>query len=207
VVYAGTWHLPWKTTDGGKSWHNIKQGVIDDSDVFSIIIDPAEPKIVFASACSGIYKSENAAELFKKIEGIPDTARRTRVLKQDPEIATWCMPEPPRGSTRRWTAARALKRMTGPDVIVNDVFVDPGDSNHVLLATDRGGVLLSQDAGASFVGANGGLFSGRKVEALLVGAAIPARLFAGVVNDKSYGGVFVSTNGGAHWEQIGDWRA
>ncbi len=33
--------------------------------------------------------------------------------------------------------------MTGPDVIVNDVFVDPRDSNHVLLATDRGGVLAS----------------------------------------------------------------
>ena len=84
MIYAGTWHLPWKTTDGGKNWHNIKKGVIDDSDVFSIIIDPEQPKIVFASACSGIYKSENAAELFKKIQGIPSTARRTRVLKQDP---------------------------------------------------------------------------------------------------------------------------
>src|ERR1035438_5069119 len=35
IVYAGTWHLPWKTQDGGKNWENIKQGVIDDSDVFS----------------------------------------------------------------------------------------------------------------------------------------------------------------------------
>ncbi|HSK46342.1 MAG TPA: hypothetical protein VLA83_20910, partial [Candidatus Binatia bacterium] len=33
VIYAGTWHLPWKTEDGGKTWHNIKKGVIDDSDV------------------------------------------------------------------------------------------------------------------------------------------------------------------------------
>ncbi len=40
VIYAGTWHLPWKTTDGGTTWHNIKQGIIDDSDVFSIIVDP-----------------------------------------------------------------------------------------------------------------------------------------------------------------------
>ncbi|MGD0547834.1 MAG: transcriptional regulator, partial [Terracidiphilus sp.] len=43
IVYAGTWHLPWKTTDGGESWKSIKEGVIDDSDVFSIIIDPAQP--------------------------------------------------------------------------------------------------------------------------------------------------------------------
>ncbi|MGA3011418.1 MAG: transcriptional regulator [Terracidiphilus sp.] len=201
VVYAGTWHLPWKTTDGGKTWSNIKRGVIDDSDVFSIIIDPAEPKIIFASACSGIYKSVNAAELFKKIEGIPDTARRTRVLKQDPANRDVVYAGTTEGLYKTSDGGKKFERMTGPDVIVNDVLVDPGNSNHVLLATDRGGVLLSQDAGASFVEANGG-FSGRKVEALLVASGNPVRLFAGVVNDKNYGGVFVSTNGGAHWEHM-----
>ncbi len=206
VVYAGTWHLPWKTTDGGKNWHNIKRGVIDDSDVFSIIIDPAEPNTVFASACSGIYKSENAAELFKKIEGIPSTARRTRVLKQDPANREVVYAGTTEGLYKTMDGGKHFQRMTGPDVIVNDVFVDPADSNRVLVATDRGGVLLSQDAAASFVAANEG-FSGRKVEALLLensnlASVNPARLFAGVVNDKTYGGVFVSTDGGAHWQQI-----
>jgi|CZKF01.1.fsa_nt_gi photosystem II stability/assembly factor-like uncharacterized protein len=203
VIYAGTWHLPWKTTDGGENWHNIKRGIIDDSDVFSIIIDPAKPKIVFASACSGIYKSENAAELFKKIEGIPSTARRTRVLKQDPGNREVVYAGTTEGLYKTVDGGRHFERMTGPDVIVNDVFVDPGDSNHVLLATDRGGVLLSQDAAASFTAANEG-FSGRKVEALLVDRDNPARLFAGVVNDKAYGGVFVSNDSGAHWEQIAE---
>ena len=50
VIYAGTWHLPWKTTDGGKNWHNIKKGVIDDSDVFSIIIDPVQAERSFLPA-------------------------------------------------------------------------------------------------------------------------------------------------------------
>jgi outer membrane protein assembly factor BamB len=93
--------------------------------------------------------------------------------------------------------------MTEPDVIVNDVFVDPQDSNHVLLATDRSGVLLSTDRGATFMAANEG-FSERKVEALLVDRGNPARMFSGVVNDKSYGSVFVSANGGARWEHIGE---
>jgi photosystem II stability/assembly factor-like uncharacterized protein len=60
VVYAGTWHLPWKTADGGKTWQNIKNGVIDDSDVFSIIIDHSNTNVVYASACSGIYRSDNS---------------------------------------------------------------------------------------------------------------------------------------------------
>jgi len=208
VIYAGTWHLPWKTSDGGKSWHNIKKGVIDDSDVFSIIVDPERPKIVFASACSGIYKSENAAELFKRIQGIPSTARRTRVLKQDPANRDIVYAGTTEGLYKTLNSGKTFQRMTGPEVIVNDVFVDPEDSNHVIVAADRGGVLTSHDAAASFVATNGG-FSERRVEALLVdshsqSAGAPARIFAGVVNDKTFGGVFVSGDGGASWEQLSD---
>jgi photosystem II stability/assembly factor-like uncharacterized protein len=96
---------------------------------------------------------------------------------------------------------KSFKLMTDPDVIVNDVYVDPQDSNRVLLATDRGGVLMSKDAGASFTASNVG-FSARMVSALLVDRSNPARLLAGVVNDKTYGGVFVSTDGGGAWQQI-----
>ncbi|MGA3049552.1 MAG: transcriptional regulator [Terracidiphilus sp.] len=203
IVYAGTWHLPWKTEDGGANWNNIKKGLIDDSDVFSIIIDPQKPRTVFLSACSGIYKSESGGELFRKIHGIPATARRTRVLMQDPENLEVVYAGTTEGLYKTVDGGRTFKRMTGPDVIVNDVYVDPGDSNRVLLATDRGGVLVSQDAGASFTASNAGI-SGRKVETLLVDRNDPERLYAGVVNDKNYGGVFVSANGGTAWSQIGD---
>jgi photosystem II stability/assembly factor-like uncharacterized protein len=203
IVYAGTWHLPWKTADGGQKWHNIKRGLIDDSDVFSIIVDPAAPSSVFLSACSGIYKSENGAELFRKIQGIPSTARRTRMLKQDPSNGRVVYAGTTEGLYKTVDGGRTFQRMTGQDVIVNDVFIDPQDTNQVLLATDRGGVLVSKDAGASFAASNGG-FSERKVEALLVDRDNPARLYAGVVNDKNYGGVFLSTSAGAEWEQVGE---
>ncbi len=203
IVYAGTWHLPWKTDDGGKNWHSIKNGLIDDSDVFSIIVDPVEPRTVFLSACTGIYKSEDAGELFHSIQGIPTTARRTRVLVQDPANREVVYAGTTEGLYKTVDGGKTFRRMTGPEVIVNGVYVDPQDSNRVLLATDRGGVLASKDGGTSFDPSNEG-FSGRKVEALLVDRGNPARLFAGVVNDKSYGGVFVSTNGGAGWEQVGE---
>lgn len=203
IVYAGTWHLPWKTEDGGKSWHNIKRGLIDDSDVFSIIVDPERPNTVFLSACSGIYKSLNAGMRFRKIEGIPSTARRTRVLKQDPANRAVLYAGTTEGLYKTVDGGRSFKRLTGPDVIVNDIFIDPRDSNHVLLATDRGGVLASTDAGAIFASSNEGI-SERKVTALLVDRDDPKRLYAGVVNDKNYGGVFVSGDGGATWQQIGE---
>lgn len=203
ILYAGTWHLPWKTTDGGAHWENIKQGVIDDSDVFSIIIDPENSNVVYMSACSGIYKSVNSGRLFKKIQGIPATARRTRVLRQDPVHRDTVYAGTTEGLYKTTDAGRTFHRMTGPEVIVNDVFVDSGDPQRLLLATDRSGVLSSKDAAVHFDASNTG-FSARKVEALLIDARQAGRVYAGVVNDKTFGGVFVSDNGGARWKQISD---
>ena len=203
IVYAGTWHLPWKTKDGGKTWHNIKQGVIDDSDVFSIILDPERSGIVYASACSGIYKSENGGELFHKIQGIPATARRTRVLMQDPRHREVVYAGTTEGLYRTRDAGREWQRVTGDNVIINDIYVDPEHTGHILLATDRGGVLSSSDGGVTFAQSNEG-FSARKVEALVVDNKDPNRILAGVVNDKSYGGVFLTSDGGSTWGQIAE---
>ncbi|MGC9223114.1 MAG: WD40/YVTN/BNR-like repeat-containing protein [Terracidiphilus sp.] len=201
VVYAGTWHLPWKTMNGGKSWRNIKRGLIVDSDVFSIIVDPVHPRTVYLSACSGIYKSEDAGLLFHKIQGIPNEARRTRVIMQDPENREIVYAGTTEGLYKTENAGRTFRRMTGSDVVINDVYVDPTNSRRVLLATDRGGVLVSDDGGGTFTPSNTGI-SERKIAALLVDRNDPRSLYAGVVNDKQFGGVFHSTDSGAHWQQL-----
>ncbi|ADW69306.1 WD40/YVTN/BNR-like repeat-containing protein [Granulicella tundricola] len=200
IVYAGTWHLPWKTVDAGENWDSIKQGIIDDSDVFSIIIDPNSPKVVYASACSGIYKSEDAGTQFHKIQGIPSTARRTRVLLQDPSNLDIVFAGTTEGLFRSTDAGKQWQRTTTPEIIINDVFVDPTDPHHVLLATDRGGILASDDGGDTFRSSNGG-FSARQVATLKRDNLHPATIFVGVVNDKEWGGIFQSDNGGIDWAQ------
>jgi photosystem II stability/assembly factor-like uncharacterized protein len=200
TIYAGTWHLPWKTTDGGKNWHNIKQGIIDDSDVFSIIVDPEQPNTVFASACSGIYKSVNGGEQFSKVQGIPATARRTRVLMQDPVHPATVYAGTTEGLYRTTDAGRNWIAMTSSEVIVNDLLVDPSNTGHLLMATDRAGVLVSSDGARSFLASNDGITQ-RQVHALAVDLKNPLRMVAGVVNDKSYGGAFFSSDGGQKWQQ------
>lgn len=201
VIYAGTWHLPWKTNDGGRSWHSVKNGVVDDSDVFSIIVDPVNPSVVYASACSGIYKSENAGELFHKVQGIPFSARRTRVLQQDPSNPLTVYAGTTEGLWKSSDAGKTWKRMTATNVIVNDVMVDARRPSRVLLATDRGGVLASNDGAQSFADANRG-FSHRQVTAVIVDQRNPNAMYAGVVNDKEFGGVFATRDGGSHWQQF-----
>jgi photosystem II stability/assembly factor-like uncharacterized protein len=200
TIYAGTWHLPWKTTDGGATWRNITKGLIDDSDVFSIIIDPTRPSVVYLSACSGIYLSSNAGELFHKVQGIPSTARRTRVLMEDPINRSVVYAGTTEGLYKTSDSGGTWSRMTGPDVIINDVYIDPKNNRHVVLATDRSGVLTSQDGSTTFQPTNGGFYQ-RQVSALLPDAQNPQTIYVGVVNDKMYGGVFVTEDGGKTWTQ------
>jgi photosystem II stability/assembly factor-like uncharacterized protein len=203
VIYAGTWHLPWKTEDGGQTWHSIKKGVIDDSDVFSIVIDPSQPANLFISACSGIYRSDSAGELFRKIQGIPYSARRTRMLQMDPTNHNVVYAGTTEGLWKTTDAGATWKHMTGSNIIINDVLIDPRNSLRVLLATDRSGVLASNDGGVTFTASNRG-FTHRQAAALLVDRNDSAILYAGVLNDKEYGGVFVSRDAGLTWKQNSD---
>jgi photosystem II stability/assembly factor-like uncharacterized protein len=203
VIYAGTWHLPWKTEDGGKNWHSIKRGVIDDSDVFSVVIDQGNPASVYISACSGIYRSDSAGELFQKIQGIPYSARRTRSLRMDPSDHKVVYAGTTEGLWKTTDGGLTWKRMTGGNVVINDVAIDPRQTSHVLLATDRGGVLASNDGGASFAASNRG-FTHRQVAALLVDPSDSSLVLAGVLNDKEFGGTFVSRDSGRTWTQLSE---
>ncbi len=203
VIYAGTWHLPWKTEDGGKSWHNIKKGVIDDSDVFSIVIDRAQPANLFISACSGIYRSESAGDLFRKIQGIPYSARRTRMLKMDPTDHNVVYAGTTEGLWKTTDSGSTWKRMTGSNIVINDVLVDPRQPARVLLATDRSGILASDDAGATFTASNRG-FTHRQTAALLVDRNDNSLIYAGLLSDKEFGGVFVSHDAGLSWKQVSE---
>jgi len=200
VVYAGTWHLAWKTDDGGANWRHINKGMIDDSDVFSVIVDSTNSSVVYASACSGIYKSESAGDLFHKLQGIPFSARRTRVLKQDPSNPNTVYAGTTEGLWKTLDGGKTWKRVSNPEVVVNDVLIDPRNSNRVLLATDRSGVLASDDGAQTFSASNHG-YTHRYVSSILTDSNDPNTIMVGVVNDREFGGVFITHNNGQQWLQ------
>src|SRR5271165_1331054 len=200
IVYAGTRHLPWKTSDGGKNWHNLKDGILDDSDVFSIIVDPRTPSRVYASACSGIYKSDNGADVFHRVQGLPHSAIRTRVLKQDPQRSSIVYAGTTGGMWKTVDGGTKWTLVTSDDVVVNDVLIDPRNPQRVLIATDRGGVLVSNDGFAKYQASNKG-FSHRMVGSVIDDRKDPNRLYVGIVNDKTSGGLFSSDDMGKTWQQ------
>jgi ligand-binding sensor domain-containing protein len=138
-----------------------------------------------------------------KAQGIPSTARRTRVLVQDPNHLDIVFAGTTEGLYRTFDGGKHWMQTTSSDVIVNDVYVDPENSKHVLMATDRRGVLVSDDGGDSFVPSNSG-FTARQITAFAGDARHPAIVYVGVVNDKDSGGVFVSRSGGLSWSHLSD---
>ncbi len=198
VIYAGTWHLAWKTTDGGLTWRCIQAGMIDDSDVFSIILDESNTQTVYASACSGIYKSSSGGTEFDRVEGVPFSARRTRILKQDPNNPNIVYAGTTEGLWVTRDSGLRWNRVTSPDLVVNDILIDPRDSGRVLLATDRAGILASKGPELSFVASNAG-FSHRYISSILPPAGKSDLLYIGLANDRDLGGVFASADNGQHW--------
>jgi photosystem II stability/assembly factor-like uncharacterized protein len=199
VIYVGTWHLPWKTTDGGASWHQISKGMLDDSDVFSMIVDSKDRSVVYVSACSGIYKSETGGEVFRKISGIPFAARRTRVLKQDPSNANMIYAGTTQGLWKTSDAGKTWKQVSDPGIVVNDILIDPRNSLRLLLATDRGGVMISDNGGTNLWSSNSG-YSHHYVTTVLADTNDPGAILVGIANDHEWGGVFCFHDGGV-WQQ------
>jgi photosystem II stability/assembly factor-like uncharacterized protein len=78
--------------------------------------------------------------------------------------------------------------------------IDPRNSNRVLLATDRSGVMVSTDGASKWTTSNKG-YAHRYVSAILADSRDTSTLYVGVVNDREYGGVFYSRDAGQHWLQ------
>lgn len=202
VIYAGTWYLPYKSTDGGQSWKIIKNGIIDDSDIFAINIDPRNADHVIASACSGIYETKNAGDSWQKVQGIPSQSRRTRAILQHPSIPGLVFAGTTEGF---WRSAKGGENnswmvTTSRQLEINSITVHPSNPNSIYIGTNNYGVMISTDGGKNFVPSNNG-FSGRFVNAILPDRENLNRVYATTINTATGGGFFfVSSDGGSSWQ-------
>ena len=200
IIYAGTYHLPWKTTDGGKNWFNIGKGMIDDSDVMSVIIDPANPDNVHATACSGIYHSTNGAQQWTRYNGIPFVFRRTQLIRQDPQHPDTLYAGTTSGLWKTTNEGGEWKRMTPGDWVINAIILDAKNPQRVILGTEREGVQISENGGQSYTAANTG-FHHQHILDVAMDQNRPERALVVLTFDTN---AFLATkDGGTTWAPLG----
>ncbi len=201
TIYAGTWYLPYKSTDGGQTWKSIKNGIIDDSDIFAIDINPRDPNHVIMSACSGIYESKNGGDSWSKVNGIPSQSRRTRAILQHPSIPGLVFAGTTEGFWRsdRGGASDSWMVTTSRQLEINSITVHPSRPQTIYIGTNNYGVMISNDAGKTFLPTNGG-YSGRFANVIVADREDPNRIYAATINTTTGGGFFfLSTDNGESW--------
>jgi photosystem II stability/assembly factor-like uncharacterized protein len=201
IIFIGTNHLPWKTGDGGKSWTQTGYkavGMIDDTDIMGICINPTNNNLVYMNGCSGIYRSVNGGEKWSKLPGIPFSARRTYALLPHPARPNIIFAGTSEGLWRSKDGGKRWMLLTSKTVVVRSVVIHPEKPDRVMIATDDFGIRMSENLGDDFADANTG-FIHRHILAIMPDAAERGRLLASVFHDGTADSVFASADGGETW--------
>ena len=169
VIYASMWEAregPWedgnvfngpgggvfKSTDGGSTWHPLKNGLPDDLSQIYVAIAPSDSKRLYATLATasgklGVYRSDDAGDSWAKITDDPRPSGRIgggdlaipRVDPKNPDVvyvvSTVTMKSTDGGKT--WFGFRGAP---GGDDYQN-LWINPHNGNVILLVSDQGAIV------------------------------------------------------------------
>src|SRR5262252_237115 len=169
VVYASMWEVrqgPWedgnvyngsggglfKSTDGGSTWRQLKNGLPDDLSQIYVAVAPSDSRRLYATLATasgklGVYRSDDRGESWSKITDDPRPSGRIgggdlpipRVDPKNPDVvyvaSTVTMKSSDGGRT--WISFRGAP---GGDDYQN-LWINPNDGNIILLVSDQGAII------------------------------------------------------------------
>ncbi len=175
ILYAAMWSFrrqPWtfdsgftggsglfKTTDGGGNWNKIHNGLPDEKlGRMAIAVAPSNGDLIYLSVeCKsadkkGLYLSTDSGDSWKKVSNDNNTTIRPFYFSNmivDPHNDSIVMKCGLQAiiSEDRGSRFRAVDQSVHSDI--HDIWIDPANTKHLLLATD-GGVYESLDRGRTF---------------------------------------------------------
>lgn len=153
-LYAGTWRRAFRSDDGGRRWTPIWNGMVLDSDVFSLHFEPGNPDALWATTCGWVYRTADRGNRWTRFtEGFRSRRIHDLALADGGRIlaASTLGIHVSDDGGRRWA------QQSFAEDAVTDLVVDPADPRRLLAAVEDDGIHRSTDGGATWARACDGL--------------------------------------------------
>jgi photosystem II stability/assembly factor-like uncharacterized protein len=198
-IYVGTWRQGWRTDDGGRNWKHIANGMVLDTDMFTITIDPAKPDNVWVATCGWVYNSQNAGDQWTRYkDGFNN--RRIHDVKIDPSNRNIVYAGSVAGLYRSDNGGKLFSVISDESLVINSIVLHPARPKRIVLGVEGDGVYLSNDQGKTYQRSSIGLHNLR-ITTIAPDPLVKNRLYGAVASGGAASGVYRSDDGGTSWEK------
>jgi photosystem II stability/assembly factor-like uncharacterized protein len=163
----------YKTTDGGQSWRELDVG-LGSAGVLSLFAHPEDARVLYAGTTSGLRRSDDGGEtwhLWNAGWPVGQWVTGVAFVPQAPDVMYACSQGDEGRETKDERGGAVMKSVDGGETWVEmmrgldlgqgfyEVLVDRFDEEVVYVVTEREGVFVSRDGGATWGEWNEGLWS------------------------------------------------
>lgn len=193
TLYAGTiGQSVWRSTDIGKTWHRVSNGMFPEADIRAIVVDPSDSNVLYAGTEKGIVKTtdggNNWAQLPSEMDSREVWALAIHPTEPDILFAGTCpsafYKTTDAGKTWKQLDAELADECEGVPIIprVTTIIIDPEDHDTVYAGIEIDGMRLSTDGGETWHNRSEGL-SSQDIHGLTVVPGEQKTLVAATNND------------------------
>ena len=199
-IYVGTWRQGTRTDDGGKNWKLINNGMVLDTDMFSITMAADDPDNIWVSTCGWVYNTRNRGENWTRYrDGFNN--RRIHDIEVDPCRKDALYAGSVAGLYRSEDTGKSWYLVSDEGLVVNTIALHSQRPNRVILGVEGDGIYVSDDAGRQFTRSCEGLRN-LTITTIAADPQKAARVYAAVAFGGSNSGIYRSDDAGATWARI-----
>ncbi|HJQ39201.1 MAG TPA: hypothetical protein VKB93_18840, partial [Thermoanaerobaculia bacterium] len=196
-MYIGTWRQGWRTDDGAKTWKHIANGMVLDTDMFSITIDPERPENIWVATCGWVYNTTNAGDLWTRYrDGFNN--RRIHDVEVDPCDKNTVYAGSVAGLYRSDDNGKSWYVVSEENLVVNSVVLHSQRPQRIILGIEGDGVYVSDDRGRTFRRSSDGLHNLR-ITTIAPDPFEKNRVYAAVAFGGTASGIYRSDDAGKTW--------